>query len=469
MNDIGEAWARHARADFQGAADLSRDLLAKSPNDPAALTCNAMSNWQLGGDLDRCIADVRRAISLAPREGWILHNLATVLASSGELEEARACFTKAIELKPDDTQAFYGLTQNQKFTEETDLIRHMLFQYSGGQLSKRAREYVCFGLAKAYADLGLHKRAIHFCIEGNWVTQRPYDVERSRSDLSELRGLVAQRAFRQLDPGSAQIPERPVFVVGMPRSGTTLVETILSRHPEVHAGGELTHIANVETALLEWARANRGHTGGSYEMLKHIPGEYFTRNARAVLKRVKETAAGTPFSVFTDKLPDNSQRLGLISLLFPKARIIYVRRHPLDCCISALFLHFARGNGFAFRQDLLGERYRQVAETMQLWKEGLSLPILDVNYESLVTDPEPVIRRMIAFAGLEWDDACLHPEQAGRRILTSNQYQVRQPINRRSIGRWREYEEWIQPLISALGGHEWIENERREMSAALAA
>ena len=229
----------------------------------------------------------------------------------------------------------------------------------------------------------------------------------------------------------------------------------------------MLHMVNVENALLNWARQNKNYTGGPHEMLKLLPTDYFARNAAAVVRRV-DAAAGRPYRVFTDKLPENSQRLGLIAKMFPRARIIYVRRHALDCCISNLFQRFALGNGFAFRQDLLGERYRQVAETMRLWKQAIDLPILDVNYEALVSDPDPVIRRIVDFAGLEWDEACLTPEHAGRRIMTASQWQVKQPINRGSVDRWRVYEEWIGPLIEALGGLERIEAEQREIAAIAA-
>ena len=464
MQDVGEAWSRYARGDFQGACDLSEALLKRRPDDAAVVACRAMSMWELGAAVEQCLLDMRRAVELAPQDGWIWHNLGTVLASVGKLEEARASYSRAIELKPDDTQAFYGLSQNCKFTEETPLVRQMLELYAGGTLSQRGQEYVCFALAKIYGDLGRYARSIHFCTEANWVTQRPYDAPRAAADLDELRLMAREDRFRPIKAGAVGKGPRPVFVVGMPRSGTTLMETVLSRHPEVHAGGELFHIADVEQALLAWVREQHGYTGGPYEMLSQIPADFFTRNAAAVLKRVEAVAGGRSFSVFTDKLPENTQRLGLISKLFPQARIINMRRNALDCCISIYFLHFARGNGFAFQQTRLGERYRQVAETMQLWKRSIDLPILDVSYEALVTKPEQTIRRVIEFAGLDWNEACLSPQQATRRIATSNQWQVRQPINTDSIGRWRHYEEWIQPLIKALGGLEWIENEHRKAS-----
>ena len=290
-----------------------------------------------------------------------------------------------------------------------------------------------------------------------------FDEMARQSELDELRVLVRAGAFAGITPAPTQDGARPVFIVGMPRSGTTLVETILSRHPEVHAGGEMSHMVEVENALLTWSRERQG-SGSAYGMLKTVPAEYFGRNATAVMSRLG--ASITDRTVFTDKLPDNCLRLGLISLLFPDARIIYMRRHPLDCCVSVLFLHFLRGNGYAFQQNLLGERFRQVGDVMDLWKETLSLPILDVSYEALVTDPEPAIRRIVDFAGLEWNDACLTPEHSTRNVGSSNQYQVRQPINRGSIGRWQHYEEWIHPLINSLGGLDWIENQERLATAA---
>ena len=468
MQDITDAWARHARGDFQGAAELSRTLLAAAPDDPATLCCNAMSNWQLGVDFDRCMAQMQRAVALAPGDAWLWHNLAALLASIGQLEEACAGYRKAVELKPDDTQAFYALTQTMKFTEATPLVEQMSELYAGGQLTPKAQEYVCFALAKVYNDLGRYKRAIHFCIEGNWLVRRPYDAARPRADLAELQGLAAADAFRRIRPGTAPSGVTPVFIVGMPRSGTTLVESVLSRHPQVHAGGELPHLGNVERVLHDWAVGNHRYKGGAHAMLGDIPTEFFSRNAEAVLTHVRAAAGARAFSVFTDKLPENSQRLGLISLLFPGARIIYMRRHPLDCCLSNLFLHFASGNGFAFQQVWLGERYRQVAETMQAWKQSLDLPILDVSYESLVTDPESNIRRIVAFAGLDWNEACLSPEKAGRSVATANQWQVRQPINRASVDRWRHYEEWLRPLIKALGGMGWIDSQQQEVAARAA-
>lgn len=461
--NVNEAWSRLARGDFLGAAQISTRLLGRTPNDPAVISCHAVSTWQLGGDIDVSITAMERAVALAPDDAWFRHNLAIIQASNGDLAAACTNFSKALELKPDDTEAFYGLSQNSRFSEETDLVRHMLGLYAGGALSPKAREFAAFGLAKAFADLGQHDRAIHFCIEANWLTRRGYDMDQQRAYLAELNEMVAADGFRALpETGDARV--RPVFIVGMPRSGTTLVESILARHAGVHAGGELTVMYDVEQALLAWFRQNRDYKGGPHQMLAAVPGTLFEKNAAAVLARVKSLAGERDFSLYTDKLPENTQRLGLISRLFPKARVIHVRRHPLDCAMSNYFQRFARGNGFSFRQDLLGERIRQVADTMGLWKRALDLDFLDVSYERLVANPEPSIRAMLDFVGLDWDPACLTPEQAERRIMTASQFQAKQPINTGSLGRWRAYEAWIEPLIGAMGGRDWIAAEMADIA-----
>ena len=244
-----------------------------------------MANWQLGADIEQCIAQMRRAVELAPDVASIRHNLATILASNGDIQGACDGFTKAIELKPDDAEAFHGLAQNSRFTAETPIVRQMLDLYASGVLSQQSQEFVCFGLAKVYSDLGKPRRAIHFCIEANWLAHRAYDADRPRADLVELRRLTAAGGLRYVPAGDNR-SAAPVFIVDMPRSGTTLVETILARHPQVHAGGEMLHMFKVEQTLLNWVRQNKGYSGGPHEMLKIIPPAYFTRNAEAVLKRV---------------------------------------------------------------------------------------------------------------------------------------------------------------------------------------
>lgn len=432
-------------------------ILAAQPHNVSALVCRAVSDWARGADIERCIADLKLAAELAPENASVHHNLGTLLASYGESGQARVAFERALEIRPDDAEAFYGLAQNQRFSEETPVVRRMLELYARGALTPAAQEFACFGLAKVYDDLGKADRAMHFCLEANWLAHRDYDMAAERARIADLRAVAASGGLDTISD-SGNPTRAPVFIVGMPRSGTTLVETILSRHPDVYAGGEMTTVPEIEKAALTWLRQSRGFDGGPVSALAQITADLYARNAAAALEVVGRKA-GRPFRVFTDKTPDNAMRLGLIAKLFPRAKIVHVRRHPVDCCVSNLFMRFSHGQGFAFRQDWLGEHHRHVSEAMALWREALPLEILDLGYERLVGDPETETRRLLDFVGLDWDPACLAPERARRGVLTASQWQVRQPIHGNSVDRWRRYEEWLSPLISALGGPEWIEAE----------
>ena len=186
--------------------------------------------------------------------------------------------------------------------------------------------------------------------------------------------------------------------------------------------------------------------------------DWLRAKAEIWMQHVTGRAKG-PFKVVTDKLPENAIRLGLIKRLLPKARVVHVRRHPLDTGVSNFFQRFSSGQGFSTRLDWIGTRTRQVADSMEIWKRALDLPILDISYEKLVADPDTEARRLVAFAGLEWNDACLTPEKANRSVLTASQWQVRQPINAASVARWTRYEPWLPPVIDAMGGMAWVEKE----------
>jgi hypothetical protein len=199
-------------------------------------------------------------------------------------------------------------------------------------------------------------------------------------------------------------------------------------------------------------------------MLPFLRRDWLASRSEELLKGMADRATA-PFRFAVDKLPDNALRLGLISLLFPKAKIVHVRRHPLDVGLSNFMKRFTNGQGFAFRQDWIGAKTRLIADSMALWRRAVDLPILDVQYEDLVAAPEGQSRRLVAFTGLDWTDACLAPENTQRSVLTASQWQVRQPIYRGSVGRWKHYESHLQPMIDAMGGWDWINAELADQAS----
>lgn len=453
VTTVETAWQFLAQGRFDDASDIAHALLARAPDDVAALSCAAVADWELGRDIDAAIGLLEKAASLAPDNAPIWHNLATLHASKGDIEAASAGFEQALRINPADSRAFFSLAQNRRFTEETDLVRQMLQLYGSGSLQRDALEFLCFGLAKVYADLGKPSRAMHFCIEANWLAGRPWDSAGERRRLAVTRELAEAGRFmraKAAHPGPA-----PVFIVGMPRSGTTLVEAMLSRHPQVHALGETIHISELDRQL----------TGGDPGKIPGLPRDRLRAAGEKTLKAMR-AGAGPGIRFVADKTPENAFRIGLIAALFPQARIIHVRRHPLDCGLSNLFTRFTRGQGFSFRQNDLGERIRQTAEVMSIWKRTGLVPVLEVNYERIVNEPAVQARRMTDFLGLAWDDACLAPEQARHSVRTASQYQVRQKINANSVGRHALYREWLAPLIEAMGGEDWVEAEFADQQRA---
>lgn len=457
VSELDVAWALLGQRRYAEALQQSAAILARYPQNVSAMVCHAMAHWQNGGDVAMAVVQMRRALTLAPDVASIRHNFASVLASTGDVSEAVAQFHEALRLKPDDTMAFYGLTQNSKFAAETDLVRAMMALEASGRLDEQGADYLAFALAKVFDDLRQPERAMAYAEAANGIAPRPFDREGEARALTALAGLTERDAFRRAGAIEPAMPA-PVFIVGMNRSGTTLVESILSRHPDVAALGELGDMYNVEELAMQLSKRTMDRNTLASKLSREWLADQAGRLGRAISAR---TGAAR---LFTDKLPENALRLGLISRIFPNARVIYVRRHPLDTGISNFFQRFQHEQGFSYRMDWIGARTRQIADSMALWKRAVDLPILDVSYEKLVADFEVQARRIVDFAGLDWRSACLEPSRTRRAVLTASQWQVRQPVHSGSVGRWTRYERWLGPMIEAMGGFEWIDREVAEIS-----
>ncbi len=237
----------------------------------------------------------------------------------------------------------------------------------------------------------------------------------------------------------------PVFIVGMPRSGTTLVEQIISAHPAAYGAGELPDIIGLVRALPGFLRNNR-------EPYPECVGELNENAEFALSERYLEKirlSPGDPERV-TDKMPHNFLHVGLIALLFPNARIIHCTRNPVDTCLSCYFQDFMGRHTYAYNLEDLGYYYGEYRRLMAHWREVLPMQFMDVNYEELTANAEANSRRIIEHVGLPWDERCLEFYKTGRNVATASYDQVRQPIYRKSVERWRNYEQHISPLLSSL-------------------
>jgi hypothetical protein len=310
-------------------------------------------------------------------------------------------------------------------------------------------EILEFALGKAWMDAGDAERAFSHLSKGNRLKRATLDYD-GRAEIEGLATIPSGvRALTEVSVGPGFSSDLPVFVVGMPRSGTTLVEQILASHPDVHGAGELAVFPQVMAAALEAAGLSppNGETG----RIRLDPHARFdpARLGRAYVDRVAPMAAGKPRLV--DKLPGNFANAGLISLALPAARIIHCLRDPVDTCLSCYTHRFVGEQPFTYDLVELGQYYRAYSALMDHWRATLPPERFhEVRYEDVVADLEGQARRMVAFCGLDWDPACLRFYETSRSVRTASLNQVRRPLYRSSQGRWRAYEAQLRPLIEAL-------------------
>ena len=375
---------------------------------------------------------VRRAISLEPRNGGAHAMLGTILMQQGRFDEAAASFDLANALGTQDVVGSESLV-HVKTLSETDrpLIEQLEHNSQNPGITGTEALHVHFALGKAYDDLGEYARAIEHFDRANSLKKRVskhYDRNAHAELVDRLIWRFSPEFFAR-NKHMAHDWNVPVLIVGMPRSGTTLAEQIISSHPDVAAGGELTFWPN-HALKFGVDRAGR------------IDPVWMRETQAAYQARLRQISITAP--TITDKLPQNFQYVGLLHAAFPRARVIHCRRNPMDTCLSIYFTNFAKRIDFAFDREWIVDYYEQYARLMEHWRNVLpSSCLLEINYEELVAAPETMIRGIIQFCGLEWDDACLRPEQNQRVVKTASLWQARQPIYGTSVSRWRHYEPWL--------------------------
>jgi Sulfotransferase family len=313
-------------------------------------------------------------------------------------------------------------------------------------LPEEGRRQLLFALAKAFADLGEHERAFGWLLEGNALKRRQigYDEAKVLGQFARIRAVfdrdLMDRSRGRGDPSSV-----PIFILGMPRSGTTLVEQVLASHSEVYGAGELLDFER-EVARLSEAD---GAPPTFPELAPSLSGEQLRQLGTRYVQRVRPAA---PAAVhITDKMPMNFLFVGLIHLALPNARIIHTRRDPVDTCLSCFATLFTGEHRVAYELGELGRYYRAYDRLMRHWRDMLpDGVILEVKYEDLVTGFEPQARRIVDHCGLEFEDTCLDFHKTRRPVRTASAAQVRQPIYQSSVGRWHSYKHLLRPLLDAL-------------------
>jgi tetratricopeptide (TPR) repeat protein len=446
----GFAPARHAHATALlrcgRAAEAVRafdQLIADDPGDQRARLSRFAALGELG-DFAAATEETAALLEVFPDQpqGWLVH--AHGLRMLGRTREAIAALRRALALDPGFTAAWWGLAnlRTYRFTpaERTE-IEALLAR---PDLSADDRANLLFTLGKAEEDAGRFGPAFDHYARGNAIqhARRPYDP-RSTSDFVARSKSLLSKAFFAARAGWGAKAADPIFILGMPRSGSTLVDQILASHPAVEGTRELQDLR----VIADWIGAV---APGYPDAMAALPREVCLQRGRDYLDWTRaQRRTGRPR--FTDKAPWNWRHVGLIQLILPHAKIIDVRRHPMACCLSAFKSHFHQGWEFAYELESLGRYYADYVELMAHIDSVLPGRVHRVIYERLVDDAEGEVRRLLAYLDLPFDPACLKFHETPRAIATPSSEQVRQPIYRDAIDQWRNFEPWLDPLRAALG------------------
>jgi predicted Zn-dependent protease len=428
-------------------AEVDR-ILTADPRNPGYRNLRAAILIRIG-EFTQAIATYEAVLGEYPQQPKVWMSLGHALKSAGRQNDCIEAYRRSIELAPELGEVYWSLANLKTFRFTPAEIQAMHAGLERSDLSPEDRWHFHFALGKALEDTGDYAESFAHYAEGNRQRRAlvPYRADEATTQANRSIALFSREFFAQRAGSGSQAPD-PIFIVGLPRSGSTLLEQILSSHSAVEGTMELPDIPAIVRALGERRTSDQVSKypevleGLSVGQLREL-GEQYLAATRIQRK------AGRPF--FIDKLPNNFAHVGLIHLILPNARIIDARRHPLACCLSNFRQHFARGQSFTYDLDDLGRYYRDYVRLMAHYDEVLPGRIHRVFYERMVEDTEGEIRRLLDYCGLPFEPACLRFYETDRAVRTASSEQVRQPIYREGVDQFRHYEPWLGPLVTALG------------------
>jgi tetratricopeptide (TPR) repeat protein len=428
----------------RGDNELAEPLLAKAVKafpTKADLQCAYGAALTALEQHQKASRHYRKAVELNPHYLIAQFNYAESLVYLGDTEGAIEGFQRALEIEPLCAPAYQQLAGLRKFREYDDDVRIM--EQLHAQLEGEDRKLLAFGLSAAHKKLGNYDKSFEYMLDGNRLHRATLNYAHEQSEQI-FRGL--QRAF-DAEALSAEVlpPGRgptPIFIVGMPRSGTTLAEQILASHSAVHGCGELKNMGRIYRDTFASDR-------DLITQVRQLPAGTRRDLARRYLDYVAALAAGKPYTV--DKMPHNFMYVGLIALLFPNARIVHCERNPMDNCLSIFSYLFSGSHPYASDLEELGQYYLLYRELMAHWERALPGRIHTLNYERVVADTDGEVRKLLDYCGLPFEEACLSFFENDRAVSTISATQVRRPIYTSSVEAWRVYESGLTPLKKALG------------------
>ncbi|NJL73180.1 MAG: tetratricopeptide repeat protein [Candidatus Competibacteraceae bacterium] len=412
-------------------SNTSNARYAIKPDMPDAWL-NLGRTYNMAGQGDRALKCFERLLKLKPDSQSARSGISRAMMSLGRTQEAEATARELIAASPTASIGYVNLSNARKFKPDDPEIARVEELIASKDTGAKELRGLYFAAAKMCDDIGRYDDAFRYYDTANKAAAGKYDPKLLEQSYADLKKTYTRKFFAERETFGVD-SERPVFIVGMPRSGTTLTETIIGAHPKVFAAGELETIKRCEREMADLVFRDEGVQKNARE-LSWVGVEIL---AQRYLDAIDAKARNASAVRVTDKMPHNFQAVGFIALLFPKARIIHTRRNPFDTCLSIWQQNFNDAHTYARNLADLGHHYATYLNLMEHWREVLPGRMLEIDYEDLVENQEQVSRKLIDFIGLDWDDACLRPQDVKRTVLTASVWQVRQPVYKRSAGRWK--------------------------------
>lgn len=429
------------------ALEQVEKILAVEPNSPEMLSLKANSLADLG-QFDQAIETYENLLAQYPNQGGVQlsygHTLKTVGRQKDAIEAYRAC----IKINSHTGVAYWSLANLKTFRFEDPEIAAMKEDMAAEKLEATEYFHLCFSLGKALEDRKDYDPAFKAYYKGNYVRRKTvhYDAAKNHRQTQEIKEFFTADFFAKAADKGCQKPD-PIFIVGLPRSGSTLLEQILASHSAVEGTMELPDIISISHRI---GGSPKGDEPSQYPaILADLSGDQLKKLGEEYIERTRIHRSGKEF--FIDKMPNNFSHIGLILAILPNAKIIDARRHPLGCCFSGFKQLFAQGQNFTYDIEEIGRYYRDYVDLMDHFDQVLPGRVLRVHYENVVNDTETQVRRLLNYCGLEFEEQCLRFYETDRAVRTASSEQVRQPIQKTSVEHWRHFEDYLGPLKFALG------------------
>lgn len=432
---------------FEAALAQAELLFETEPDNPVFQSQYAVQSMY-AGDFETAISMFGKVLETMPADPATLTSRGHALKTIGEHEKAIASYREAYRSDPGHGEAYHALANLKTYRFTDDELSLMRKQQEGDAITHVNRIQLCFALGKAYEERADYARSFAFYERGNDLKrhQSRYDPDQMDEEFQTQIEVCTPELFERQAGNGCPAPD-PIFIVGLPRAGSTLLEQILSSHSKVDGTLELPNILALVHRLRDRKKVDA--ETGYPKILRSLTASQLREFGETYIEETRLHRAGAPY--FTDKMPNNFRHIGLIHLILPNAKIIDARREPMSCCFSGFKQLFAEGQEFTYGLEQIGRYYRGYVELMDHWDKVLPGRILRVHYEDVVADLESEVHRILEFCDLEFEDSCLEYHRTERAVRTASSEQVRQPIYKSGLEQWRHFEPFLEPLKKALG------------------